>query len=129
MSKDHQALLELRLEIARIDPSSEKPIWELLDFARDEDDTRTMLEIRRIFERFSRIVISLKRQATGQRAHNEPYRDLLGVRCRLQNRVLGVWPSRHDAALTLAPLAPASLCKVEHDFEAWRTAALQRGAA
>lgn len=127
MSDEIESLLELRLEVATIDPTTQQPMWELLDFAHDENDSRTMVEIKRVFDRFARIVVSLKRQAGGQRARNEPYRELLGVRCRLRDRVLGIWPSGpHDAALAIAPLAPASVNTVERAFEAWRSSALQK---
>lgn len=123
----HEYLIQLRLEVAKLEHVTHRPCWALLDFVRDEQDKPLMDEVKRVFARFSRIVASLKRQAGGKHARNEPYRDVLGVRCRMGNRVLGVWPSGpHDAALTTAPLTPASLNSVEQDFETWRARALQK---
>jgi hypothetical protein len=123
--QDH--LIVLRLEVAKIEPNTHRPVWALLDFVRDDQADGVMGEVKRVFERFSRIVASLKRQAGGHVARNEPYRGVLGVRCRMRDRVLGVWPpGPHDAALTTAPLTPASLNSVEQDFESWRARALQK---
>jgi hypothetical protein len=119
-----ELLVMLRLEVAK---SNDRTVgWWLIDFVHDQPGEEVTTEVMRLISRFNRIVASLQRQAGGQRARNEPYRDVLGVRCRMQHRVLGVWPlGPHDRALTVASTAPAKENPVERDFESWRAKVLQ----
>ena len=60
----------------------------------------------RLLERFARIVISLQRQASGssnRRVRNEPYADVLGVRCKLGARVVDYHLREAHEALLGAP--------------------------
>jgi hypothetical protein len=111
----------LRLEVARL--VGAKPIWLLLDWCKN--DSNVTGEMRRILERFSRVSLSLQRQSTGRKAKNEPYADLLGVRCRMGHRTIGVWfAGDHSEALKAARTAKAVEWNIEGQFEEW---CLKRG--
>ena len=120
-----ELLVVLRLEVAKLNGSA--PGWWLLDFVHDEPGSQITGEVLRVISRFNRIVSSLQRQEGGRVARNEPYRDVVGVRCRMGHRVLGVWPSGpHERALTTAPTAPADSNPLERDFENWKARVLQK---
>ncbi len=120
-----ELLVVLRLEVAKVNGST--PGWWLLDFVHDDGGEEMTKEVLRVISRFNRITLSLQRQQGGHVARNEPYRDCVGVRCRMGHRVLGVWPSGpHERALTTAPTAPSDSNPVERDFESWRARALQK---
>ncbi len=120
-----ELLLDLRLEVARVTHGS--PGWWLLDWIHDDGQRDPLKELSRVVARFRRIIISLERQTTGQHAKNEPYQDVVGVRCRMGSRVLGIWPlGPYQRALTTAPTAPASEDPLAREFESWRARALQK---
>jgi hypothetical protein len=108
--------LLLRLEVARL--VGAKPVWLLLDWCKN--DSNVTGEMRRVLERFNRIALSLERQSKGRRAKNEPYADLLGVRCRMGHRTIGVWlAGDHREELKTARTAKPIEWNVERDFEEW----------
>ncbi|GEM_PF-5842421 len=108
--------LLLRLEVARL--VGAKPVWLLLDWCKNDNNITG--EMRRVLERFSRISLSLERQSKGRRAKNEPYAGLLGVRCRMGHRTIGVWwPGNHAEDLKTARTAKAVEWNVEKEFEDW----------
>lgn len=122
---DEPQLLELglllRLEVARL--VGAKPVWLLLDWCKN--DSNVIGEMRRICERFSRISLSLDRQSKGRRAKNEPYADLLGVRCRMGHRTIGIWlAGDHKDELKVARTAKPIEWNIEGQFHEW---CLQRG--
>lgn len=113
--------LLLRLEVSRL--VGAKPVWLLLDWCKN--DSNVTGEMRRILERFSRISLSLERQAKGRRAKNEPYADLLGVRCRMGHRTIGIWlPGNHSQDLLTARTAKPAEWNIEGEFQEW---CLRRG--
>lgn len=108
--------LLIRLEVARL--VGAKPVWLLLDWCKN--DSNVTGEMRRVLERFNRITLSLERQSKGRKAKNEPYADLLGVRCRMGHRTIGVWlAGDHREELKTARTAKAIEWNVEREFEEW----------
>jgi hypothetical protein len=109
----------LRLEIAKTFTSSvgEKRLWCLLDWVKDE--TKETDEMKRVLSRFSRISVSLERQAKGGRAKNEPYSDVVGVRCRMGRRTVGIWLGEHRE-LEHDRTATADEWSIEREFELWK---------
>ncbi len=125
MTKPSSKLAEagqlLRLEIAL--PIENEPVWHLLDWVKDGTDT--IPEMLRVLQRFNRIVLSLRRQSGGVRAKNEPYARVMGVRCKMGNRVIGVHPALHHEQLTMARTATSKECPAELEFTLALTARLR----
>jgi hypothetical protein len=103
----------LRLEIAQYIPSFGR-CWCLLDWVKDQE--KIPAEIQRVLNRFSRISLSLERQSKGVRAKNEPYADVIGVRCKMGSRTIGIWFGEHRD-LQYAPTASSVDWKPEQEFE------------
>ena len=117
----------MRLEVAKV--VGRAPVWFLLDWVKDE--TELPKQMMRVLERFNRIALSLDRQSQGRRARNEPYSDVVGVRVKMGNRLIGVWPKGpQDAQLLVARTATASEHTIESSFATWLAARAQssRGA-
>jgi len=109
----------LRLEIAKSFPSKKGSVrcWCLLDWVKDE--SKIPAEMQRVLSRFARISISLERQAKGGRAKNEPYSDVIGVRCRMGAKTIGVWLGEH-CDLEHERTATANEWSIERDYENWK---------
>jgi hypothetical protein len=106
----------LRLEIAMSIHGFGR-CWCLLDWVKDE--SRIPAEMQRILNRFTRISLSLERQAKGVQAKNEPYRDVVGVRCRMGSKTIGVWLGQH-IELEKERTATSNEWAVERDYENWK---------
>lgn len=120
-----ELMFDLRIEVARVTNGSAG--WWMLDWVHDDGPHDPLKELSRLVARFRRIVLSLERQTGGTRAKNEPYHDVIGVRCRMGTRVLGIWPlGPYQRALTTAPTAPASEDPLLREYESWRARALQK---
>lgn len=103
----------LRLEIARRLNGLLR--WCLVDWIKRDDLTG---EMQRVLARFNRIGLSLARQSSGKRAKNEPYAEVIGVRCKMGPRVIGIWPKNSDELNLLnAPTASADEWHIEREFE------------
>lgn len=112
----------LRLEVCL--PKSEGPVWFLIDWVKPSKPT--VAEVMRILSRFNRMALSLQRQS--QRvdqnvapARNEPYAHLLGVRCRMVDRVIGVHYRKTHESVRAARTATTSENQAELEFQLLRS--------